>query len=110
MIASDYRYMRVMIFFDLPTSENVDIKNYTRFRKYLLNNGYIMMQFSIYSKVFPNRDTVKWHIQDLKKNLPPDGSIMCLQVTEKQYQSIVHLVGSKRALDSKITSDKLLLF
>jgi CRISPR-associated protein Cas2 len=69
-----------------------------------------MMQYSIYSKIFPNRDTVKWHRQDLERHLPPDGSVMVLTVTEKQYQSIQNLVGSKKALDRKITSKTLLTF
>ena len=102
--------MRILLFFDLPMVSSAEVRRYTRFRKYLLSNGYIMMQYSIYSKIFPNRDTVKWHLKELERNLPPDGSIMLLTVTEKQYQSIKNLVGSKRALDRKITSKKLLIF
>jgi len=107
---SDYRFMRVILFYDLPVLSEVEIRRYTRFRKYLLKSGYIMMQYSIYSKIFPNRDTIKWHMQNLEKNLPPDGSVMVMQVTEKQYQSIQSLVGSKKALDRKITSKTLLAF
>lgn len=107
---SDYRFMRSILFFDLPMLSDAEVRRYTRFRKYLINNGYIMMQYSIYSKIFPNRDTVKWHMQDLERNLPPDGSVMIMTVTEKQYQSIQNLVGSKKALDRKITSKRLLTF
>lgn len=107
---SDYRFMRVILFFDLPMLSDAEIRRYTRFRKYLLSNGYIMMQYSIYSKIFPNRDMVRWHLQSLERNLPPDGSVMVMTVTEKQYQSIKSLVGSKKALDKKITSKKLLTF
>ena len=78
--------------------------------KYLLKNGYIMMQYSIYSKILQNRDTVCWHLQELEKNLPSDGSVMVMTVTEKQYRSIQNLVGSKKALDRKITSKKMLIF
>lgn len=46
----------------------------------------------------------------LTKHLPSDGSIMVLMVTEKQYQSIQHLVGTKKALDKKITTARLLKF
>lgn len=110
MIMSDYRFMRIILFYDLPVLSDAEIRRYTRFRKYLLSQGYTMMQYSIYSKIFPNRDTVKWHVQDLERNLPPDGSVMAMLVTEKQYQSIKCLVGSKKALDRKITSKKLLTF
>lgn len=102
--------MRVLLFFDLPMLSDVEVRRYTRFRKYLISNGYVMMQYSIYSKIFPNRDTVKWHLQELNSQLPPDGSVMVMQVTEKQYQSIQNLVGSKKALNRKITSKKLLTF
>lgn len=110
MMTSDYRFMRIILFFDLPMISEAEVRRYTRFRKYLLGNGYIMMQYSIYSKIFPNRDTVKWHQQELERNLPPDGSVMIMTVTEKQYKSIKSLVGSKKALDRKITSKKLLVF
>jgi CRISPR-associated protein Cas2 len=102
--------MRIILFFDLPMISDTEVRRYTRFRKYLLSNGYIMMQYSIYSKIFPNRDTVKWHMRNLRENLPPDGSVMVMTVTEKQYQSIQSLAGSKKALDRKITSKKLLTF
>ena len=102
--------MRIILFFDLPMLSDAEVRRYTRFRKYLIRNGYIMMQYSIYSKIFPNRDTVRWHMNDLKRNIPPDGSVMLMTVTEKQYQSIQNLVGSKRALDRKITSKNLLTF
>lgn len=102
--------MRIILFFDLPMISDAEIRRYTKFRKYLIKNGYVMMQYSIYSKIFPNRDTVKWHKKELERNLPPDGSVMILQVTEKQYQSIQNLVGSKKALDKKITANPLLTF
>ena len=102
--------MRIVLFFDLPMISDAEIRRYTKFRKYLIKNGYVMMQYSIYSKIFPNRDTVKWHKKELERNLPPDGSVMILEVTEKQYQSIQNLVGSKKALDKKITDNPLLAF
>lgn len=43
--------------------------------------------------------------KELEKNIPADGSVMLMTVTEKQYQSIKNLVGSKKALDKKITSE-----
>lgn len=107
---SDYRIMRILLFFDLPMDDSAAVKQYTRFRKILIKSGYQMLQYSVYCKICPNRDTVNWHIDYLNKHLPPEGSVMMLMITEKQYQSIKHLVGSKKALDKKITASKLLLF
>lgn len=107
---SDYRFMRILLFFDLPVDDAIAVRRHTRFRKLLIQSGYQMLQYSVYCKICPNRDTVKWHMDYLTKHLPSDGSIMVLMVTEKQYQSIQHLVGTKKALDKKITTARLLKF
>ncbi len=39
-----YRYMRMIVFFDLPSVTYVDQKEYNKFHKFLIKNGYIMMQ------------------------------------------------------------------
>ena len=107
---SDYRYMRWMVFFDLPMIKPEDVRRYNHFHKFLLKNGYIMMQYSVYSKILPNKDAVNWHMKVLDKQLPADGSVMTLCITEKQYAGMKKLVGSKLALDKKITSKNLLTF
>ena len=107
---SDYRVMGILLFFDLPMDDTVAVKRYTRFRKVLIKSGYQMLQYSVYCKICPNRDTVRWHMDYLNKHLPSDGSVMVLMITEKQYQSIQYLVGNKTALDKKITTAKLLSF
>lgn len=107
---SDYRFMRLMVFFDLPMLTTDEIRRYNHFHKFLLKNGYIMMQYSVYSKILQNKDAVNWHMEVLQKNLPPDGSVMSLCITEKQYAGMKKLVGAKKALDNKITSKPLLVF
>ena len=49
-----YRYMRVIVFFDLPSVTVAERKEYLRFRKFLLSDGYIMMQESVYCKLALN--------------------------------------------------------
>mgnify|MGYP000264015746 CR=1 FL=1 len=43
-----YRIMWVLVFFDLPTDTKKDRKNYTRFRKDIMKDGFQMFQFSMY--------------------------------------------------------------
>ena len=43
--------MRTIVFFDLPNIYAKDRRNYLKFRKFLLNEGFIMMQESVYSKI-----------------------------------------------------------
>ena len=46
-----YRYMRVIVMFDLPVKSSADIREYNHFRKYLIKTGFIMMQESVYCKL-----------------------------------------------------------
>ena len=85
--------MRVMCFYDLPTITSKDRKNYRLFRKFLVNEGFIMMQESVYSKLVLNPQMAKLCIERIKKKLPPDGLVQVMTVTEKQYSEIECLLG-----------------
>ena len=61
-----YDFMRLVLFFDLPVKTKEDRRNYARFRKYLIQNGYLMMQYSVYCKIFANRDAAIKHIATFK--------------------------------------------
>jgi CRISPR-associated protein Cas2 len=43
--------MRLMIMFDLPVDTAVDRKQYRQFRKNLINEGFVMIQYSVYVRV-----------------------------------------------------------
>lgn len=97
-----YRYMRVVVFFDLPVETSSDRKEYRRFRKYLINAGFLMMQKSVYCKLALNQ-TVSRSISDsVKKQKPEDGLVQVLIITEKQYARIEMIVGNyiSQVLDS----------
>ena len=46
------RYMRLMVFFDLPTVTKTERRAYTLFRRFLLNDGFDMIQFSVYGRIW----------------------------------------------------------
>ena len=87
--------MRLIVMFDLPVITEEEKRIYGKFRKFLLKDGYIMMQYSIYSRVCKNSDDVEKHVNRIKQNLPDKGNIRLLQVTEKQYNDMLLLVGTK---------------
>lgn len=95
--------MRVVIFFDLPMLTKKDIQQYTKFRKYLISQGFIMIQKSVYSKIALNGTASKVVIENLKKNLPETGLVQILVITEKQYQNMEFLVGEgqKETIDTQ---------
>ena len=62
-----------------------------------------MVQFSVYSRIAQNHDDAKSHVERLKRNLPPKGSVRVMQVTEKQYNSMLILVGERTATEDFLT-------
>ena len=91
------RFMRVIVFFDLPVLTKADMRNYRKFRKYLISQGFVMMQKSVYSKITLNGSSSKTVISNVKKNKPPAGILQILTVTEKQYQSIEYILGQNQS-------------
>ena len=89
------RFMRIMVFFDLPVKTKKQRKQYCDFRKFLIRDGYFMLQFSVYSRMVRNHDDAQKHVARVKCYLPPEGSVRIMTVTEKQYASMEILVGEK---------------
>ena len=87
--------MRVMIFFDLPTETAKDRKIYSKFRKFLINEGFIMMQKSVYTKLALNNSIVNSEKDKINKNKPKDGIVQMLVITEKQFSNIEYITGEK---------------
>ena len=88
-----YRYMRMILFFDLPTETSQERREYTRFRKYLLKSGFMMMQESVYCKIALNQTVVNSLYDSLQKNKPGKRLIQVLTVTEKQFSKMEFILG-----------------
>jgi len=86
--------MRTLVMFDLPTLTSAEQRQYRIFRKKLIKEGFVMMQFSIYSKLTLN-STQKDRIERfVEANKPAAGNVAMLTITEKQFADIKYLVGS----------------
>lgn len=94
----NYKFMRLLLFFDLPTETSKNRLDYTRFHKFLIKNGFIMMQKSVYSKLVINNVTSAAVKAKISKNLPPAGIIELLEVTENQFSRIEYLIGEKQSI------------
>lgn len=88
-----YRFMRMIIFFDLPTDTTEDRRNYRKFRSGLIKNGFIMMQESVYCKLLMNSTADQSVRETVKKLRPPKGTVQMLTITEKQFAKIEFLTG-----------------
>ncbi len=100
--------MRTIVFFDLPNIYAKDKRNYLKFRKYLINEGFIMMQESVYSKIILNSQQSILLTDRIRKNAPSKGLIQVLTITEKQYSQIEFIIGES---NSKIinSEDRLIV-
>ena len=88
-----YRFMRVIVLFDLPVLTTSERREYARFRKYLIKNGFLMMQESVYSKLAQNQTAADLIVDNLKNNKPEKGLVQVMKITEKQYSKIECIVG-----------------
>ena len=94
----NYKFMRLMVFFDLPMLTDKDRREYNRFHKYLLRNGFIMMQKSVYTKLVINNVTSAAVKERIRLNVPAEGIVELLEITENQFSKIEYLVGEEQQL------------
>ena len=102
-----YRYMRVIVMFDLPTLTATERKEYSKFRKYLIKSGFLMMQESIYCKLAQNQSAADYIIESVRKNKPPKGLVQAMKITEKQFARMEYIVGNYNS--EVIDSDERLI-
>ena len=93
---NEYRVLWVLVFFDLPVVTKKDRKIYTRFRKFLLDDGFTMFQFSIYLRHCPSRENAIVHIRRVKMWLPQKGHIGIMTITDKQFGDMEIYYGEEK--------------
>jgi CRISPR-associated protein Cas2 len=97
MRLSAYRIMWIFTFFDLPTETKIHRRNYTLFRKALLKDGFTMLQYSVYIRHCSSYESADMHTKRVMRNLPDEGDISILTVTDKQFENIKHFLGASKA-------------
>lgn len=102
-----YRFMRVMVLFDLPSVTLAEKKEYRHFRKFLLKSGFIMMQESVYTKLALNATAANAIMENVRKNKPASGLVQMMTVTEKQFNHMEIVVGNLAS--SVLNSDERLV-
>lgn len=110
MKISDYRKMRAIILFDLPSVEKQNMENNQRFIKKLKKIGFYMLQFSVYTKVLINQSEYDRIIKKVKQIIPNKGNIIILKLTDKQYNDMIYLNGEKNKYDSIVGLNDVVYF
>ena len=108
-MAEDDRYMWLIVLFDLPVVGKEDRRAVSQFRAFLKNDGYDMIQYSVYARACRGASGRKTHEDRLKRNLPRKGSVRCLTITDRQYGNMAFLVGQKTVQEKASQQQMLLL-
>ena len=103
------RYMRLLVFFDLPIETAAQKKAYRLFRKFLIQDGYLKLQQSVYAKLVVNDGAAGASIMRLRKHRPPDGLVQVLRVTEKQFATMEFISGNRAAYDEVDTMEEFMV-
>jgi len=91
-----YRIMWLFVFFDLPTETKKDRRNASQFRKNLLQDGFSMMQFSVYIRHCASGESADVHEKRINKLVPPFGKVSVLRITDKQFGMIINYLGKAK--------------
>ncbi len=88
-----YRFMRLLVFFDLPVGTSEERRVYRQFRKHLITSGFLMLQESVYCRMVLNQSVEKSVVDSIRKNRPSKGMVQVLAVTEKQFARMEFITG-----------------
>ena len=92
---NSWRVMWVLVAFDTPTKTMQQRRDYTRFRKHLLQLNFMQFQFSVYLRHCATIESAHVLVDNIKKTVPSAGHIVCFYLTDKQYGMTREFFGSK---------------
>ncbi len=101
MAFGGYHTMWSIVLFDLPTDTKQARRQYTDFRKYLLEDGFQMMQYSVYMRHHASNENAIVHIQRVKNHLPPNGEVRIIKLTDNQFGRMEVFYGKTQKTTAK---------
>lgn len=107
---SDYRKMKILLIFDLPSVEKEDISNDQKFVKDIKKLGFYMLQYSVYVKSLMNQADYDRVVKKLNHIIPKKGSIIIFRLTDKQYYEMIYLNGETNRFDAIVGSKNVVYF
>lgn len=90
-----YRMMWLYVMFDLPVGTPAERKAATKFRNFLLDEGFEMAQFSVYLRFAESKEAAETYIEHVGSALPTKGNVHIVTITDKQYGNARIFTGRK---------------
>lgn len=106
---SSYRLMWIFVMFDIPVGTREQGRAATKFRQFLLDEGFEKSQFSIYARFCNGKEQYESYLRRIETHLPDEGDVHVLSFTDKQYENIVRYAGRCPSQRRK-NPDQLALF
>ncbi|MDI1296038.1 MAG: CRISPR-associated endonuclease Cas2 [bacterium] len=106
---SGYRLMWIFVMFDLPVTTKEQARAATKFREFLLDEGFEKSQFSVYARFCNGKEQFETYMRRVEASLPDRGDVHILSFTDRQYENIVRFSGQRRRRQRK-NPDQLALF
>ncbi len=83
----------IVTMFDLPVGTKEERRSATKFRKFLLDDGYSMVNFSVYARPCVNWEQMRKHVGRLVPAVPCAGNVRTLFITDKQWKDALIVIG-----------------
>lgn len=109
LLFSAYRSVWLLAMFDLPVETMKNRRDYTRFRKALLKDGFMMLQFSVYARYIPSEEAAEAHKRTIRSVIPPLGQVRLMAITDHQFGKMEVFYGKKPREPEK-PAEQILLF
>jgi CRISPR-associated protein Cas2 len=101
----------LVVAFDLPVMSRVQRKRAADFRKFLIDDGYQMIQYSVYARACVTFARQATHLGRVKQNLPEEGSVRALFVTRAQWERSFVIQGSPASVsEAEVLPDQIQLW
>ena len=92
---SAYQVMWLFVFFDLPTNTKKQRHAAARFRKDLCQDGFTMMQYSVYVRHCASSESLAVHLKRVQAAIPEEGLVSALPATDRQFGNMTNFVGKR---------------
>lgn len=106
---SGYRMMWLYVMFDLPVGTKAERKAATGFRKFLLDAGFEMVQFSVYLRFAESKEAAQVHVDKIRDALPRKGKVHIVTITDRQYGN-AHVFTGRKSERRSGNPNQLVLF
>ena len=76
--------MRILVLLN-PTNKRGTKAEYTELRKFLVKDGYILLQSEVFIRITNNRKGAEKHLNRIRNYIPSTGTVRIIRLTEKQF-------------------------